>query len=261
MIVQKEFINKLRDFNLNSYEAKLWTALLSRGIATAGELSDISRVPRSRTYDVLESLERKGFVMMKLGKPIKYISVPPVEVVERVKKRIKENAENQSRIIENLKNSEVLNELNLMHKNSISYVDPLDFTGLVRGRNNIYSALSSAIKNASKSVTIGTSEDGLNRKADALKSALQKAKNKGVKTQIVAPYTNKNKQASVLLSSHAQLKNTNTPLRFAVIDGKQVFLMALNDESVHPNFDFAIWLDNVHFASTFEKISSIISKN
>ncbi|MBN1386465.1 helix-turn-helix domain-containing protein, partial [Candidatus Woesearchaeota archaeon] len=54
MIVQKEFLNKLKDFGLNSYESKLWTALLSRGVSTAGELSDIANVPRSRSYDVLE---------------------------------------------------------------------------------------------------------------------------------------------------------------------------------------------------------------
>ena len=55
MLMQKDFFNKLKDFGLNTYEARLWTALLSRGVSTAGELSDISNVPRSRTYDVLES--------------------------------------------------------------------------------------------------------------------------------------------------------------------------------------------------------------
>ncbi|MBW2966761.1 hypothetical protein KY342_06680, partial [Candidatus Woesearchaeota archaeon] len=74
MIVQKEFLNKLKDFGLNTYESKLWTALLSRGVSTAGELSDIANVPRSRSYDVLESLEKKGFIIMKLGKPIKYMA-------------------------------------------------------------------------------------------------------------------------------------------------------------------------------------------
>ena len=88
-IVQKDFLKKIKDFGLNSYEAKIWTALLSRGVSTAGELSDIAGVPRSRSYDVLESLEKKGFIIMKLGKPIKYIAVPPSEVVDRVKKNIK----------------------------------------------------------------------------------------------------------------------------------------------------------------------------
>jgi sugar-specific transcriptional regulator TrmB len=88
LIVQKDFLNKIRDFGINSYEAKLWVALLSRGVSTAGELSDIANVPRSRTYDVLESLEKKGFIIMKIGKPIKYVAVPPEEVIERVKKKI-----------------------------------------------------------------------------------------------------------------------------------------------------------------------------
>ena len=49
MIVKEEFLSKIRTyFGLNLYEAKIWTALLSRGIATAGELSDIANVPRSR---------------------------------------------------------------------------------------------------------------------------------------------------------------------------------------------------------------------
>ena len=59
MIMQKDFIEKLKIFGLNSYEAKIWVALLSRGVSSAGELSDISNVPRSRSYDVLESLEKK----------------------------------------------------------------------------------------------------------------------------------------------------------------------------------------------------------
>ncbi|PIZ51419.1 hypothetical protein COY28_05000, partial [Candidatus Woesearchaeota archaeon CG_4_10_14_0_2_um_filter_57_5] len=84
MIVKEEFLSKLRRyFALNLYEVKIWTALLSRGVSTAGELSDIANVPRSRSYDVLESLEKKGFVIMKVGKPIKYYAVHPTEVVER----------------------------------------------------------------------------------------------------------------------------------------------------------------------------------
>ena len=69
---EKQFLMDLKKhFRLNIYEAKIWTALLSRGIASAGELADISGVPRSRCYDVLESLEKKGFIIMKIGKPIK----------------------------------------------------------------------------------------------------------------------------------------------------------------------------------------------
>ena len=92
MIVKEDFLKKLKvSFNLNIYEVKIWTALLSKGVSSAGELSDISNVPRSRSYDVLESLEKKGFVVMKIGKPIKYLAVEPKEVIERVKKNLRFN--------------------------------------------------------------------------------------------------------------------------------------------------------------------------
>ena len=67
MIVKEDFLKKLKgSFDLNIYEVKIWTALLSKGVSSAGELSDISEVPRSRSYDILESLEKKGFVVMSL---------------------------------------------------------------------------------------------------------------------------------------------------------------------------------------------------
>src|SRR5512137_2589612 len=124
MIVKDEFLSKLRRyFGLNLYEVKIWSALLSRGVATAGELSDIANVPRSRSYDVLESLEKKGFVIMKVGKPIKYLAVPPAEAIERVKKRIKVQADEDEKLLEELKNSETLKELTLLHNQGIETQD------------------------------------------------------------------------------------------------------------------------------------------
>ena len=100
IIVSKELIEKLKVFGLNSYEAKIWTALLSRGVSTAGELSDIANVPRSRAYDILESLEKKGFIVSKIGKPIKYIAISPEEVIERVKKNMKKEAEERVKALD-----------------------------------------------------------------------------------------------------------------------------------------------------------------
>ena len=133
MIVQKDFLNKLKDFGLNSYESKLWIALLSRGVSTAGELSDISNVPRSRAYDVLESLEKKGFIIVKVGKPIKYLAVPPSEVIERVKKKVVEEADQKNKVLSELKGSDVLGELNTLHVEGVKLVDPTDRSGAFRG--------------------------------------------------------------------------------------------------------------------------------
>ena len=155
MIVKEEFLSKLRRyFGLNLYEARIWTALLSRGVSTAGELSDIGNVPRSRAYDVLESLEKKGFIIMKLGKPIKYIAVEPKEVVERVKKYIKQNAEDRVDRLKETGTIEVMKELDFLHKQGIEFIEPSDLSGAIRGRHNIYSHLETMVKGAEKNITI-----------------------------------------------------------------------------------------------------------
>ena len=133
-----KLVKQLKNFGLNSYEVKIWTALLSRGVSTAGELSDIANVPRSRSYDVLESLEKKGFVIMKLGKPIKYIAVPPKEVVERVKKNIQEYARDEVKKLTDLKNTEIIEELSTLHTQGVELIEPADLSGSLRGRHNLY---------------------------------------------------------------------------------------------------------------------------
>ena len=91
MLVKPEIMNRIKDnFHLNIYETKVWVALLSKGIASAGDIAKISRVPRSRAYDVLESLEKKGFAREKLGKPIMYIGIKPKGILERLNNNVRE---------------------------------------------------------------------------------------------------------------------------------------------------------------------------
>jgi len=143
MIVKDELLSKLRRyFNLNLYEARIWTALLSRGVSTAGELSDIGTVPRSRAYDILESLEKKGFVIMKLGKPIKYLAIDPKEVIERVKKQIQETADSNILKLKELGDDNALKELDILYKQGVEFIDVVDLSGALKGKHNLYTHLS-----------------------------------------------------------------------------------------------------------------------
>ena len=104
MIIRNELVKQIKEyFNLNIYETKVWIALLGKGVASAGEIAEISRVPRSRTYDVLESLEKRGFTLMKLGKPVKYIAVKPDLVIEKLKANTQKNAEEKIKTLLKLK--------------------------------------------------------------------------------------------------------------------------------------------------------------
>jgi HTH-type transcriptional regulator, sugar sensing transcriptional regulator len=251
MIIQKHVLNKVKDFGLNTYETKLWTALLSRGVSTAGELSDIANVPRSRSYDVLESLEKKGFIVMKLGKPIKYLAVPPKEVVDRVKKKIIEEAKSQSTVLEGLQKSEVLTELNLLYDQGVRLVEPTELSGSVRGRASLYNHLAMMINNAQKSILLVSTPSGIIRKAESLKTPLAKAKDRGVKIRVLTKITPETKRAVELLRKFADIRNQTTPTtRYCVVDKKDIFFMLLDDTKVHSSYDTGVWVNTSFFAQS-----------
>ncbi len=256
MIIKEEFLSRLRKiFDLNLYEAKVWTALLSRGVSTAGELSNISDVPRSRTYDILESLEKKGFIIMKIGKPIKFVALKPEEVVERVKRNLVINAQEKSKRLESLRDDEVLVELNSLFSNGIKFVEPSDLSGSLRGRQNLYNHLDMMIRNAKKDVTIMTSAEGLNRKMESLLPALEKAKKRGVSIRIAAPIDKNNYKIAKELSKFADVRHVSgSHGRFAIIDSNQLMFMLLDDKTVHPNYDIAVWLSTEFFANSLAQM-------
>lgn len=262
MIVSNEFIKKIKDFGLNSYESKLWTALLSRGVSTAGELSDIANVPRSRAYDVLESLEKKGFIISKIGKPIKYLALPPAEVLERVKKKINEESALQIKNMEELKNSDVLTELTLLHTQGVDLVDPSQITGSFSGRNNLYDHLDLMVRTAEKSIILCTTEQGLLRKIDYFKKAFAKAAKKGVKIRICAPITKIHKKVISELKGIAELRHVKSfKGRFMIVDGESLMFMLLDDETVHPSYDTGVWVNTVLFSEALTSLFDIAWKS
>lgn len=259
MIMQKEFIEKLKIFGLNSYEAKIWVALLSRGVSSAGELSDISNVPRSRSYDVLESLEKKGFIVMKIGKPIKYLAVPPSEVLERVKGKIQDDAQAQARNLENLKTSEILGELSNLHNKGVELVEPTDLTASFRGRNKVYEQILLMLKEAEEEFILVSTEDGLVRKLDFLSRAFKKANERGVKIKIAAPITKQEtKDALKLIEGIAEVRKIeNIRARFAISDGEELAFLLFDDGEIHPTYDVGVWVNTPFFAGALQQLFDV----
>ena len=248
MIVKDNLLKKLRSaFDLNIYEVKIWTALLSRGLATAGELSDISDVPRSRSYDVLESLEKKGFIMMKLGKPIKYLAIKPEEIVKRMKEHIQTDADNRVSFLDDVKKEEVFSELELLYKQGIKRVDIYSLSGAFKGRDSIYAYVKTLLENAEKSVVIVTTTEGLTRKIKRYKSTLNKISKKGVKIRILAPKANSIKGINEIKGC-AEIKSVEKiNARFVIVDDQDIVFMVADDKLVHESYDTGVWVKTPFF--------------
>ena len=84
----EKMIEALSKFNLSTYESKAYIALCSLISAKAVDISEESGIPRSKIYDVLKELNRKGFVEIERTKPLKYTVVAPKEIFKREREKI-----------------------------------------------------------------------------------------------------------------------------------------------------------------------------
>ena len=245
---EKQFLLDLKKhFRLNIYEVKIWTSLLSRGIASAGELADISGVPRSRCYDVLESLEKKGFIIMKIGKPIKYLAVKPEIILDRVKKNITEDADELEKQMDNIKETSEFKELELLHKTGVKHVDVSSISKSIVGRTNINRFIKDVIPKAKSRIVIVATQQHLDRIAKLLKNFMPNFGKKGMKVRLYSPY-NKDVMKKLQNIEHIEY-NPNSS--FLTIDGKEMIFM-ISNVSVAPDYEVSIWINSPFFVSAVD---------
>lgn len=269
MVASSKTLDALRSIGLNKYERNLWVALLSRGASTAGELSDISNVPRSRCYDVLESLADRGFVMIQPGKPMKYLAIHPREALERVKKRMDERTTEMKRKMDALGRSDTLKELERLHRDNIKTVRAEELTGALKGRYAMLQQLETMMKRAKKSVKLMTTEAGLQELHEHHGALLKKVASSGVKVKIAAPVTKNSVEVAKALSKHAEIRDISNAEqvekilgRVFVVDGNEFVLSLTDDTKTHPTQDVALWTQSAHAtANVFEPMFDMVWRN
>ncbi|MDH5686112.1 MAG: hypothetical protein OEY73_06280 [Hadesarchaea archaeon] len=79
----KELQENLRKFGLSKYETLVYITLLKGGTLTASEIVEASGIPHPRLYDVVSSLERKGLIESKSGRPKKSWCADPEVALPR----------------------------------------------------------------------------------------------------------------------------------------------------------------------------------
>ena len=242
---EKQFLLDLKKhFRLNIYEVKIWTSLLSRGIASAGELADISGVPRSRCYDVLESLEKKGFIIMKIGKPIKYLAVKPEVILDRVKRNIREEADELAAQMESIKETEEFKDLELLHKTGVQHIDISSISKSIVGRTGINRFVKDMIPKAKSGIVVVSTSQHLERVVKLLKNSMPNFAKKGIRVRLYSPYS---KPALKKLQNVEHVEYTPSTT-FVTIDGKEMMFMVSND-SVAPDYEVAVWIDSPFFVN------------
>jgi len=214
-------IEGIKRFGLNEYESRAYKSLLDSGRGSAVFVSKRAGIPRARVYDVLSSLEKKGFVVRSVSKPVEFSPVTPSKAFEAVSAREKELLEAR---LDGLKGVVGSLEKNLSFGENLG----MESAWIVEGRHNIYSRIAEQLENCKDTVLISSSDEGLKRKKSFFDEKLGRLAKRGVKVVSVR----------------------RPDARFIVFD-KESVMMFLNPESVGDSQEKALLVKSPFVAGFF----------
>jgi sugar-specific transcriptional regulator TrmB len=225
----------LQEFGLTDYEIRSYTSLLEIGPATASELSQASDVPYSKIYEVLGSLEKKGWIEMEHGRPSKYYPKPPSVALEITKSQLENSLKTNEGI--------VLDELQPIYEKKGVRERPDIW--IVRGNLNVLAKIRETVEHVQKEILVAV--PGIpDATAEMLIPIVKTIVERGVKVQIM---TMKSPMSETMdkLKKYCDVRIREQMFGGGIIaDGREVILL-LGQEGEEA-IGLAIWSDHIGLA-------------
>ena len=238
MSVSDKTKKSLENIGLTSYEIRSYTTLLKEGEINASEISEKSGVPYSKIYEVLGTLEEKGWIGSDDSRPTKYFAKSPTTALETTK----QSAENEF-----LKNrSVILTELTSLYEKSGTSEKPDIW--VISGAMNIVAKIMELVENCRSEVLIAIPQAG----EEIVKQSLPKLRQlneKGVKITILTS-DKIDKESVKSISRIAKIKIKSGLFGGGIISDKRYVVILMGPEiSGSKTTDIvAIWADHAGLA-------------
>lgn len=143
-IISERTEKALREIGLTEYECQAYLSLLHSGEETAETISQLSNIPYTKVYSVLESLEKRGWVEHGGGRPRKYYPRSPSDAL-----RSEQNTM-ESRFAEN--HSIILDELQPLYENK--EILEIPELWIVRGEVNSFNKILELLEKAKREIML-----------------------------------------------------------------------------------------------------------
>lgn len=217
-----DIVEGLKEIGLNSYEAKVYIALLKKYPSTGYEVSKLADIPQSRAYDTLKALENAQIVRSSNTKPITYTPIKPKELTKRYKRKISSTLDFLEKKLPNVKED---------------YTEPIL---TVSGASEIRAKVIEIIKNAKREIFLEIwSQD-----FKYIENDLLDAYNRGLDIKIVG-YDNFECMFGTVFKHSGAREIEHS------IGGRMVFITADNEEGLFGKID----------SKKNETVASIWTKN
>ena len=98
--MKENILDVLKNLNFTEYESKAYLALLEESPLTGYAVAKKSGVPRSKIYEVLESLVIRGDIFVSYGNTPQYIPVPAKDLIKNRRMKAEETFEQAEKYFE-----------------------------------------------------------------------------------------------------------------------------------------------------------------
>ena len=228
----------LEEIGLTSYEIRTFSSLLKAKELTASDLSQKSGVPYSKIYEVLGTLEVKGWIGSDDSRPTKYFAKSPATGIETTKQKMESEFKENQNII--------LNELVPLYEKSGSSEKPDIW--VLSGTVNIAAKILEMVETCRNEVLIALPEAG----EELVKQALPKLRllhDKGVEITVLTS-DKMNKESLKAISRVADVKVKEGMFGGGIISDKRYVVILLGPEMGTGDAaeTVAIWADHAGLA-------------
>ena len=228
----------LEKIGLTSYEIRTFSSLLKAKELTASDLSQKSGVPYSKIYEVLGTLEGKGWIGSDDSRPTKYFAKSPATGIETTKQKMESDFKENQNII--------LNELVPLYEQSGTSEKPDIW--VLSGKVNIAAKILEMVETCRNEVLIALPEAG----EELVKQALPKLRllhDKGVEITVLTS-DKMNKESLKAVSRVADVKVKEGMFGGGIISDKRYVVILLGPEMGTGDGaeTVAIWADHAGLA-------------
>lgn len=236
------FLGKL---GLTEYEAKTLATLFTLPDAESPDVARAAQVPKTRVYDVLDTLVEKGLAVQLHSRPKKYRALKPTDAFQKI---IADKVTELERFSSEAQKIGQEMEARVEH--------PADIQGMgdekvlkVNSRTDFYKILAQEIDSAKTDIQGLTKLDAHHH---LLHDALTHASQRNVHVQLAGTHPPAFKEYAQKWGKNVQLKDAAHGLHAYVIDGKKVVLLLSDLAQEKPEYHFAIWPNNPAMAGTLQ---------
>lgn len=228
----------LERIGLTSYEIKTFAALLKSSELTASDLSQKSGVPYSKIYEILGTLEEKGWIGSDDSRPTRYFAKSPATGLDTTKQRIESDFSQNKSVI--------LNELVPLYEKSGTSEKPDIW--VLSGALNIATKILEMVESCRNEVMIAMPE----AEQELVRQALPKLRllhDRGVDVTVLTS-DKMNKSALKAISRVANVKIKKGLFGGGIISDKRYVVILLGPEMVDVQSAdmIAIWADHAGLA-------------